>query len=211
MSRVSFTRSEPGTGRLVAPVNNAFAAFVTQSTNLEAMNLAQEGLDPRIFHNDVGFFQMAGWRVGTPNVQVVAAAAWTGAALTLGGVALQLPAITAAQVPAGWALRIRAGFCAACDGAPAPGTVWGVPPTRQLDARLTYSTGGVPAVVVASHRSRSANHATIGSNAYFRLFAYAAGGIDFDWFQIETQMLGAAINYRIEGGWIYAVAFPKAV
>lgn len=209
MSRVIYTRPSAGLARDAAITNAAFTAIRNASTTLDGNNLAQEGLDPTPFSANVGHLCLAGWRRGTSGLQVLANNAY--ATLTVGGYALRITGPIDLTAYANSILRVRGGFAAvgADDGG---GWVWGIPNQHRVYAQLAYSVGGVPAAVLDSERVRGAGDAGVaapgGLNGYFRLFAWLPPAV-YDWIEIQTRC-DAAVNYRVEAAWLYAMLFPRS-
>lgn len=191
MSRVSYSRIEPFTERDVTLINTAFTSFVTQSSNLNSENFAEEGLDETAFVDGVYASRL---KTVTDNGRIALPVSAAFAVFAMSG-NFQTSAIGA--VASGRLLRVTSAVYFESE---APGQ-HGIPPER-LEMRHEYDAGAGTTAVLYSHALKDG--ATIASGLESRRHATIA--IESWMFGPIANLLWVRLAYKLPGA---VVAYPS--
>lgn len=207
MGRVEFEEKQPGDDRAVVDVNDAFTNFSTQSTNVQAINVAQEALDDGSLADNLAtshFNTESG-----DGVTLLANTAYPGA---LGGAGNVINGINMAIGPvaigADEQLRVKGAF----DLDTITGGAFGIPVDSQLEIRFVTRIGGVPTAYPLSRmRKKTANEPglyTQGMDGQIATTYWFDGPATFDTVELQFK-LDAAGTYRANFGSVIGTLFKR--
>lgn len=183
MARVIITKPAVGTTS-ASVLNTAFTTIATETANVDAENWAEEGLDQRVFEDNV-----AAISAGTPytNETVATQALSTTWAQVNPGVGARLSSIPA--LAANQKLRLIANIEFLSNG-----TQSGITDNASVQVRLRKRVGGVESTisnttrrVFAATASNPSSAATKGSPARLRMLGVVDGAETLEWAQIEIR------------------------
>lgn len=186
MARVSITKPVVGTTS-ASTLDTAFTAIATQTANVDAENYAEEGLDQRVFADNV-----AAVSAGTPytNETVATQALSTTWAQANPGVGVRLSSIPALVADEKLRLIVMVEFRS-------DGTQSGIPANADVELRLRKRVGGVESTITntlralfpatASDPSNGLVGGPFGGSARIRIMGTVDGAETLEWAQLEIR------------------------
>lgn len=205
MARVTYTPIQPGDAQVTGP-NATFTAIGTQTTNVDAQNFAEEGLDARVFESEIQAeeaFTPKGDQTNT-TMALPAASAWTTV------VFVSTFRTGAISVAANERLRVIFRLEFYSDGAQD-----GIPIDTDVQLRWRKSVGGVASVIGTTRRivpatASSPDPVPSGAPARLGMMTVIDGPVELEWVEVEIRDASAAANtVQSFGSGMYGTIFKR--
>lgn len=182
MARIIITKPTVGTTS-ASTLDTAFTAIATQTANVDSENYAEEGLDQRVFANNVAAVSAGTMYTNETIATQALSTTWAQANPGVGARLSSIPALAANEK-----LRLIANIEFRSDS-----TQSGLPDNASVQVRLTKRVGGVESTISNTTRrlfaATASNPSTgaLGAPARLRILGVVNGAETLEWAQIEIR------------------------